>query len=273
MDQVKHARQVRYARPTDLNFILDLTRKNTEALGFIPQAGVEQYLARRGVVLALENDTPAGFLLGNHAAPENPGMTLIHQACICYDARRRALGLELVARVAQHAAVARNGAMQLWCRGELDANDFWRAAGFEAMGLRSGGDRRGIPQILWRRAIVRNARLDAAPSVRRRGRAGTPVIRPAGHTTQTIMNAAQAGELQELLDSWLSLTSELSEPRGPALPADYTNEPADIEPLNAPHRPTLNPAFDLPADAHSLPLWKRHALTGGSRLPPHPRAA
>lgn len=266
LDQIPQLRPnkpgiVRLARPIDLPFIEHLARSNTEEVGFLPKQAIGEYIDRRAVMLAMENGDPAGYLLGKHHVPDYPGTTMIHQACVCFDARRRALGLSLVKRYTTAAAVSGNGAVQLWCRGNLDANEFWKAAGFEAMALRPGGERRGIPHILWRIAVVRHALLSIPPSTRRRGRSGTAVMRPSTCTTDQILEFAKNGDLSDLLEEWRSRDSSApADYPNAALPADY-DDPADLTPS-----PPSSEA--LPADYTSTPLRSRLALTSRLRTPP-----
>lgn len=251
---------VRLAKPQDLNFVLDLTKKNSNALGFIPREAVEWYIANHLVNLVDENGDAAGFILAKHRQPDAPGMTSIHQACICYDARRRSAGLALVNRVKAIGAAQCNGLMQLWCRGELDANEFWKAAGFEAVGLRAGGARRGIPHILWRHALMRGANLAAPPSTRRRTRAGIPVMKPAEITTAEIIAAARDGKLQQLLEDW-------SKRDGNVLPADFADAPPDLTDASADFEDAPEIAGIAPADAWRTPATIGAHATGGYSTP------
>jgi len=272
---------VRLAKPQDLEFVIDLTKKNSNALGFIPQEAVEWYIQNHLVNLVDENGDAAGFILAKHAQPDAPGITSIHQACICYDARRRQAGLALVNRVKAIGAAHGNGVMQLWCRGELDANEFWQAAGFEAVGLRAGGSRRNIPHILWRHALMRGANLTAPPSSRRRTRAGIPVMRPAEISTRDIVNNAHAGGLLKLLADWTQRAHIVLPADCSDAPADFTDGsldledvPADLTATGAPTpRTSVNASCTPSADFRttsadlSTPLGRR-LLSTPRRTPP-----
>lgn len=196
------------ATAADLSFVLDLARKHAEQVGFIPAQGMANYVDRHAIDLAMENQDPAGYLLAKHKCPDLPGVTQIHQAAVCYDARRRAIGLELVKSTRRRSAAAGNGLMQLWCRGDLEANAFWLAAGFTPTGLRAGGTARNVPHVLWRMQIKRGADLDAPCSTRRRGRAGTGVIVPHVATPAAILHAINAGKLVELYSDVLRHAGE-----------------------------------------------------------------
>jgi GNAT superfamily N-acetyltransferase len=123
----------------------DLARKNSEALSFIPRPMIERYAERGQLMLATENGEPCGFVIHGEGWPQ----MRIYQACIQYDARRREHGMALVARLADKARARGCTDIRLWCADDLDSNDFWRAAGFEACGSRAGGKRRGRRHVLW----------------------------------------------------------------------------------------------------------------------------
>ena len=242
------------AKPEDLPFILDLSRKHSEAVGWIPAEGMEQYMRWRLVTMAILNDQPAGYLLCKHDVKDLPSVTQVHQACVCYDVRLRKLGLSLVRKVELAAATAGNGVMQLWCAADLEANDFWKAAGFSAWALREGGEARGRPHIMWRKAVCRSASLSVPPSSRRRGAAGIPIVSPIGDATDVVMDAFREGRVLHLLRSWEEKTSSLPRPKG----KEWTSADAHS-----------NAADSLPADsqpADSLASIRR--LSSGRRVAP-----
>ena len=121
-----------------VRYAADLAKKNSEALSFIPTPRLEQYHRDGQLLLATENDEPCGFVVFGCGWP----LLKVFQACIQYDARRRHAGLELVSRLRGIAEGNRQD-IALWCADDLDANDFWRAAGFALVGRKSGGVRRG----------------------------------------------------------------------------------------------------------------------------------
>jgi hypothetical protein len=136
-----------------VRFAVDLAKKNSEALSFIPTPRIEEYHAAGQLLLATENGEPCGFLIYGAGWP----MLKIYQACVQYDARRRNAGLEMVGRL-ERIAQADQRDISLWCADDLEANDFWRAAGFKLVGQREGGRRRGRKHNAWVKAV-------AAPSL------------------------------------------------------------------------------------------------------------
>ena len=116
--------------------------------GFLPRAALAEKIERGQVWLSLENGEPAGFLHhGSLAMPE----VRIFQAAVQYDARRRRLGLALVQTLADRAAIAGARGLSLRCLSFLEANDFWRAAGFTLLDTEPGA--KG-PLNVWAKQIA-----------------------------------------------------------------------------------------------------------------------
>jgi hypothetical protein len=145
---------VRVATPRDLRFVLHLARRETDAVGFLPREAVESYLDAGAVAIAMENDAPAGYLLVKDSLSSCPAIRPILQAAVCYDARRRCHGLELVALVERQALEAGRKIIQLKCREELQANLFWHAAGFQPIATQPAGRRRGGRVIVWAKQVL-----------------------------------------------------------------------------------------------------------------------
>lgn len=128
-----------------VKYVVDLARKNAEALSFIPAPRLEQYSQNGQILVAFENDEPCGFLvLGNGAETMR-----VYQACIQYDSRRREHGLALVRRLVAKATQKGCQSISLWCADDLESNEFWRAAGFTFAGQRTGGRSRGRLHNRW----------------------------------------------------------------------------------------------------------------------------
>lgn len=128
-----------------LNYILDLAKKHTDSIGFIPRGSIERYLLAGQIILAFENDEPCGFLIHNNGYPR----LKIYQACVQYDAQRRTNGLQMVGQLIAIASRRGCDAISLWCADDLPANQFWEAAGFQKTKMKQGGARRGRLINLW----------------------------------------------------------------------------------------------------------------------------
>lgn len=168
---------IRIATAADLTFVLHLQRKFSNQVGFLPTPAVEQYLAKTAITIATENGEPAGYLLGNHALSWQPLLRPITQAAVCFDAQRRRHGLQLIHTVEADAIAAGQLGLQANCREDLDANAFWRAAGFVAICRLKPDNARGRPVIVWRKPLTRKLPLwFAAPPLRAGHRASTPTV-------------------------------------------------------------------------------------------------
>ena len=138
---------LRAATPADLAYVVSLQKRNHEALGFIPRAALAEKIDLGRIWLAAENGDPAGYLHhGSLAVPE----VRIFQAAVQYDARRRHLGLALVADLVARARAAGARGVSLRCLDFLDANDFWLAAGFRRLATEPGA--RGTLNV-WGRVL------------------------------------------------------------------------------------------------------------------------
>lgn len=139
-----------------LPYVVDLQNKHRRQLGFLSTGALSQYLARRQIIIAHENNDPCGYLLFggyHHDRPRSDPDTLkIIQACIQFDARRIRHATALVNHAIDHALARGIQSIGLWCASDLEANQFWAACGFQSDGTRKGGNRtvRNRTHIHWR---------------------------------------------------------------------------------------------------------------------------
>lgn len=145
----------RLARVQDHAYVEKLQRLFSEEVGFLSRQATCARLKQRNVLIALENSEPAGFLLGAAAISTAQHIRPIYQAVIQFDAQRKHHGLQLVELLSIAATAAKQTIIQCFCRQDLDANAFWREAGFVKVALRDVNAHRGEPCILWRKPLVR----------------------------------------------------------------------------------------------------------------------
>ena len=129
----------------DVAYAVALAKRNSEALSFIPTPQLENYAAKGQLLIQTENDEPCGFLVYGAGFP----VMRVYQSCIQFDARRRENGMALVARLVAVAERRQCQGISLWCAQDLEANAFWSAAGFQLIGRREGGLRRGRIHNHW----------------------------------------------------------------------------------------------------------------------------
>lgn len=125
-----------------LRFLEHLQRRYTNALGFLPTAALEEFLNAGRVRIVFENGEPAGYVLGRwHGRPGDARASIV-QAAVAMDAQRRGCGLAAVERFIEEAAQRDAPIVRCTCAADLEAVEFWRAAGFTEIARRVGGTRR-----------------------------------------------------------------------------------------------------------------------------------
>lgn len=150
---VNESTAVRVARPDDLRFVDALQTKFANALGFLPVQALEHYISAGRVKLVMENGDAGGYILGAAALKCSKHVMPLTQTAICYELQRQHHGLLLVQTAIDEAIAAGRSMVQAWCRTDLEANHFWRAAGFTAVAIRRPKTVRGHPLILWRKPL------------------------------------------------------------------------------------------------------------------------
>jgi hypothetical protein len=137
---------IKTASDRDWSYILSLSKKHAEELGFIPAAAMQSYLHRGRVRLATENADPVGFFL--HGGLQ-ASQVRIFQACVQLDARGLRHGLTLLSSLITDAALSGTRFLSLHCRDTLESNGFWSACGFKVGALLPGGKARGKVLFEW----------------------------------------------------------------------------------------------------------------------------
>ena len=120
-----------------------LHRKNSEYLGFIPRSRIDWYQDRGQIIPEYENGELCGYLIWGIGWP----WMRIYQACVEYDLRWLGHGKSLVDAAVKIAKMNKCNAITLGCRETNKAVTFWSALGFEVLGKRKGGKRRGAQII------------------------------------------------------------------------------------------------------------------------------
>jgi len=154
---------IRLANDNDLRFILHLQRQYSEQLGYIPRQPTEAHLLAGNILLAETNDDDTGFLLILPGLAHQPTTAAIIQAAIRLDAQRQTYGLQLVTLAETAARQAGKTIIQAACRANLEANLFWKAAGYQITAYHAAGHKRRNQTLLWRKALTPNADLDQLP--------------------------------------------------------------------------------------------------------------
>jgi ribosomal protein S18 acetylase RimI-like enzyme len=115
-----------------LDYIVNLHKKNSDSLGFIPKPYLEKLIIKDQVFFEYEGGLKGGFCI----VGSGKGKTLkIYQHCIEQDLRRLEHGKELFNKIQFVAKKRGYEDIHLRCRENLEANKFWKAIGFNFLYL------------------------------------------------------------------------------------------------------------------------------------------
>jgi len=142
---------VRFANLNDLSYIIDLSNKESNALGFIPKMAYESAITGiktgdrwsnvcNDKLFVIEcNDDLVGFCLASIGLP-NAKMNLgkIAQICIQTDARKILRGKLLLDTVINYGEKVFTFRWQCGCADDLESNIFWKAMGWSKIADRNG---------------------------------------------------------------------------------------------------------------------------------------
>ena len=136
--------------PDMISFVDGLQKKNAEALSFYPRQVFEREQQKGRLFLGMLNGEPCGYLYVGAQGID----VKCHQVCIQYDARRRLYGAAIVSVMEQYAEEGRAASITLRCGFDLDANDFWKAMGYNVIAHHLGGARRMRTINVWRKQLT-----------------------------------------------------------------------------------------------------------------------
>lgn len=170
---------IRTATATDLNYVVHLQKKYTDQLGFLPTAALDAWINRNCVKIIEENGHPAGYILARHRLNSARWCRPLTQVAVAMDAQRRHNGLELLRSVATDAYGQLFEALQCWVAADIEAVQFFTAAGFVQIGERRPQNARQRPLLLFRYSLQPNQpadfyKLPAIAGARPRRLIGTP---------------------------------------------------------------------------------------------------
>lgn len=142
------------AKPAHKKMVFELQRKFSNQLGFLPSKALDFYIESKNTGIAIENGEPCGYVLGRPAFRYNPLLRPITQAAVFMDAQRRHHGLALVEAICRRAHAANQLAVQASCAIDIEAIDFWLAAGFMPIGQHELDNRRKRNILVLRRCLT-----------------------------------------------------------------------------------------------------------------------
>lgn len=141
-------------QPSHKKMVMDLQKKFSNQLGFLPGKAIEFYLEAGHVGIALDNGEPCGYVLGRPRFRYEHSMRPITQAAVFLDAQRRHHGIALIEGVCRRAIAAGQLVVQCSCVEDIEAVDFWLAAGFYPTHMHTPDNARKRKIIVFRRALT-----------------------------------------------------------------------------------------------------------------------
>jgi N-acetylglutamate synthase-like GNAT family acetyltransferase len=144
----------------ELSYIIDLAKKFSEQLGFLPRAAVLEYLEAGRVLLARENSEPAGFIISRNRLRSEKWCRPLTQVAVSFDAQRRHHGEALIAALKTQARQDMLEGLQCWVAEDLEAVQFFRSQGFVHVQTREPGNKRN------RRLLLMRLNLNVTPNPR-----------------------------------------------------------------------------------------------------------
>lgn len=142
---------VRFAKLTDLSYIIDLSKKETQSIGFIPKMAYESAITgiKKGdrwsdkcndkIWVCDCNGDLVGFVLasfGQYNAVWKYGK--IAQICLQVDARLMLRGKLLLDNVIEYAKTIHTNSFSCGCADDLPSNLFWQTMGWIKISERFG---------------------------------------------------------------------------------------------------------------------------------------
>lgn len=151
---------IRTATPSDLPFVLQMQRFESNRLGFIPRMAVASYIEASWCHVAIVDGYPVGYVLGRPRMRYAPWCRPVTQLCVLDAMRHNGLGRALVTAVMDEARRAGQVALQAWTREDLPAGWFFARLGWEPIVAREPSTARGHPLLLRRLSLVEPRHAD-----------------------------------------------------------------------------------------------------------------
>ena len=148
------------ATQKERSFLRKLQHQFPIALGFLPDQALEQLIDANACYVRRQDGQLAGFILVRPFLATSPTICSILQTAVEMDAQRRHHALNLLRQIEADALKRRISVIKCWCREELQANDFWQAAGFSCRARRPAGRSQGGNVLLWAK-LIQPIELDA----------------------------------------------------------------------------------------------------------------
>lgn len=131
---------------TDISYVLDLQRRWSNNVGFLPRQTHERYLSRRQTLVVLQDGQHAGYLCWT-CRPD--GLVRVIQVAVDPELLRTTIGTKIMRHLHRAAVRGACSVIRLRCRSDLPANQFWPALGMRATATIVRPTVRGLPLLEW----------------------------------------------------------------------------------------------------------------------------
>jgi GNAT superfamily N-acetyltransferase len=129
----------------ELDEVIELAKRETDALGFLPRPSVQYYAQQGGVLsVGVAKCAPIAFLVGAYARMTTPLEAHIYQVMTAKEHRRRTYAKRLLHHFEMRCRIRHVTRITLEVRSDLKpALAFWNQMGYEIYHTKPAGKRRG----------------------------------------------------------------------------------------------------------------------------------
>src|SRR5262245_41769795 len=143
---------VRPGTMDDLAFIDQLQAKHTKQVGFFPKTALEGKMKLGHFLVAEENGTRIGYLMGNDQYFKRDDVGCIFQVNVAEGKRRALVGAMLLKAQFERSAYGCK-LYCCWCAQDIEGNRFWESMGFVPLAFRAGSAGKQRVHIFWQKRI------------------------------------------------------------------------------------------------------------------------
>ncbi len=151
-------RRTRVATDADLPFLLDLQRRWSNNVGFLPTPAFQRAIDEHRILVVDQDAQPAAYLMTSCG---REGIVHLNQVAIEAELLRTTIGTKIVRWLDRCARRGNCSMIRLRCRNDLPANAFWPTAGFTPTGVIRRPSARGRLILEWTKQLTDPAAMMA----------------------------------------------------------------------------------------------------------------
>jgi predicted nucleic acid-binding protein/ribosomal protein S18 acetylase RimI-like enzyme len=186
-----------------LNQVISLGEKHKKTLGFFPYGAFVENARRKKIIIALINNTVAGYALFN----VNQKSLLVYIVHLCIDSkyRKRGIAKALIEKISSMTQTL--SGIRVHCRRDFKASSFWPKVGFIAKGEKPGRAINGTTLTIWRYDYGQPSILQYIDDLRIKSK--TKAVIDANIFFELNKKNSPFEEVQGLLADWIEEDIEL----------------------------------------------------------------